>query len=303
MDEGWHVRGTVRSLSESAALPGAVEIVETGSFDAYIEWEAALEGIGTVVHLAARAHKMDDSIPDPMAAYRKINASFTEHLAQIAASQSIRRFVFVSSAKVNGEGKSIAYTEDDRPEPVGPYAISKFEAEMALKKIADETGLEVVIVRPPLVYGPRVKANFLRLLQVVDKGIPLPLANVQNKRSLIYLDNLIDGIVACIQHPEAANRTFLISDGGDISTSDLLRTIASSMGKSPMLFSFPERILRVAAGLTGKSAITSRLLDTFRVDISKIETLINWSPPFTLQEGIGKTAHWYLEEFRKSLST
>jgi len=197
------VRGAVRSAEKKVVLPPGVDSVEIGSIGPSTEWETALEGIDSVVHLAARVHVMFS--------YRNVNVAGTKRLAQMAHSKNVRRFVYVSSIKVNGEGRSDPYTAEDESAPVDPYGISKFEAEQELQSIAGKTGLEVVIVRPPLVYGPEVKANFLQLIKLVDRGIPLPLAGVTNRRSLIFLGNLIDALLNCIVRPKAAGKTFLLS--------------------------------------------------------------------------------------------
>jgi nucleoside-diphosphate-sugar epimerase len=298
--EGWHVRGAVRSTAQKIELPAGVEAVEIGSIGPNTEWETALIDIDTVVHLAARVHFIDDKATDPLTEYRSVNVAGTKRLLQIAESKRIRRFVYMSSVKVNGEGRPTAYTEEDQPAPQDPYGISKFEAEQILHEVADKTGLEVVIFRPALVYGPGVKANFLQILEAADRGIPLPLAGVKNKRSFIYLGNLIDALITSIRHPEAAGKTFLISDGHDISTSVLIQKIASALGRHSRLFWFPPTVLRLLARLIGKSAIASRLLDSLMMDISRIHRELGWTPPFTMEEGLRVTTNWYLKEFRKN---
>jgi len=292
--EGWHVRGAVRSLSKKAALPSGMDIVEIGSIGPSTEWETALEGIDTVVHLAARVHVMDESTADPITEYRNINVAGTRRFAQIAESKGVRRFVYVSSIKVNGEERADPYTEADQPAPVDPYGISKFEAEKELYSIADQTGLEVVIVRPPLVYGPEVKANFLQLVKLIDRGIPFPFAGVKNQRSMIFLGNLVDALFICITHPRAAGNTFLVSDGKNVSTPELIQKISLSLGKPARVFALPPGFLRFLGRLAGKAETVSRLLDSLIVDSAKIRTELDWKPPFSMEEGLKKTADWYL---------
>ncbi|MEA3280490.1 MAG: SDR family oxidoreductase, partial [Thermodesulfobacteriota bacterium] len=237
--EGWQVRGTVRSESDVSRLPDGVKAFSIGSIDSDTKWDDALAGIDTVVHLAARVHVMDDTCSDPLAEYRKVNVEGTKCLAYAAANAGVKRFVFISSIKVNGEGRSNPYTEMDKPEPQDPYAISKWAGEQVLHDVEADTALEVVILRPPLVYGPGVKANFLRLFKIVERGIPLPFAKIDNQRSFIYLNNMIDAIITCINHPGAAGQTFLISDGEDVSTPELIRRIALALEKPARLFSIP----------------------------------------------------------------
>ena len=295
--EGWYVRGTIRSLSKKAVLPPGMDAFQIGSIGPSTEWETALEGIDTVVHLAARVHAMDGGSADPIIDYRKINVAGTKRLAQIAHSKNVRRFVYVSSIKVNGEGRVDPYTETDQPAPVDPYGISKFEAEKELHSIADKTGLEVVIVRPALVYGPEVKANFLKLIKLINRGIPFPFAGVKNHRSMIFLGNLVDAIFRCTIHPEAAGQTFLLSDGKDISTPELIQKISFALGKPSRLFTAPPEILRLLAKMTGRSKTVSRLLDSLIVDSSKICTELDWKPPFSMEEGLKETANWYIQAF------
>ena len=296
--EGWNVRGAVRSSAQKAILPRGVDGVKIQTIDSNTEWGSALGNIDTVVHLAARVHVMDDTSADPIVEYRKTNVDGTRHLAQIAVSKKIRRFVYISSAKVNGEGKAGPYTETDNPGPVEPYAISKLEAESELYRIAENTGLEVVILRPPLVYGPEVKANFLKLMKMVNLGIPLPLARIENHRSMIFLNNLVDAILLAAVHPGAAGKTFLLSDGSDISTPELIEKISFALGKRPRLFPVSPAILRVVARFTGRSQTVARLLDSFMVDISKIRSCLGWEPPFSMEEGLSETAEWYLQTLR-----
>ena len=298
LTEGWHVRATIRSFAKKDVLPKGVEIVEIGTIDSDTEWGATLDGIDAVIHLAARVHVMEDRDNDKLSLYRKLDVEGTKRLAQTALSKIVRRFVYISSIKVNGEGKLVAYTENDKPLPVGPYGTSKFETERILKKLADKSNLEVVILRPPLVYGPEVKANFLKLIKLVHKRMPLPLATVKNLRSLIYIENFVDAIFTCTIHPNAAGKTFLVSDGQDMSTPDLIQNIASALGKPSRLLPFPPLLLHVLARLTGKSEIVRKLADSLIIDSSRIRAELNWVPPFSPETGIKETIEWYLQAFK-----
>ena len=291
------MRGAIRSSAKKALLPPGIDGFKIENIDSHSDWAPALDGIDAVIHLAARVHVMDESSADPIIEYRKINVDGTKHLARIAESKNVRRFVYISSIKVNGEGKCEPYTEENPPAPSDPYGISKLEAEMELRKIADETGLEVVILRPPLVYGPGVKANFLQMIQTVNRGVPLPLARIKNKRSMIFLGNLVDAVLICSIHPRAAGKTFLLSDGKDVSIAELIQQIASALGRPSRLFPLSPNILRSLAKVTGRSEAVSRLLDSLMVDSSKICTELDWTPPFSMEEGLKETAKWYLRAF------
>ena len=292
MAEKWNVSGTVRSAENYSSVQGVKSVI-IGDIDTATDWNAALQGIDTVVHLAARVHVMKDSSAEPLQAYREVNVYGTERLALQAADAGVNRFIFLSTVKVNGEENRKAYTESDRPSPMDSYGISKMEAELKLRKIAAETGMAVVILRPPLVYGPGVKANFLKLLQTVDRRMPLPFAGVQNQRSLIYVDNLVDAIVSCVLHPNAPGQTFLVSDGKDVSTPELIRMIAAALQKQPRLFRFPPLALYIAGRLTGKGPAVDRLIGSLSVNTGKIKNELGWTAPFTLEEGLQNTAFWY----------
>jgi len=264
------------------------------------DWSSALTQVDTVIHLAARVHVMNDAVADPLTEFRRVNTGGTEHLARSAAASGVQRLIFVSSIKVNGEATRGVhkFSEADTPSPQDPYGVSKWEAEQALHRVADETGLEVVIVRPPLVYGPGVRGNFAQMLAVISKRIPLPLGSVANRRSLIYVGNLVDALITCSTHPAAAGQTYLVSDGSDISTTDLLRQLASGMGVSPRLFPCPQSILQLAGKLAGKSPQVERLLGSLRVDSDKMRTDLNWVPPYSLQQGLQETAKWYRTQYK-----
>ncbi len=293
LTEGWQVHGTVRSESSIKRLPDGIEAVSIGSIDADTRWNDALRGIDTVVHLAARVHVMDDTAVNPLEAFRKVNVAGTKQLAQSASSAGVRRFVFMSSVKVNGEGRAAAYTEDDEEAPEDPYGASKNEAEQELRKISHMTGLETVILRAPLVYGPGVKANFYNLLKIVYRGIPLPFAKIDNLRSFIYLDNLIDVIITCINNPRAKGRTFLVNDREDVSTPELIRKIASALGKPARLFSISPFFMRLAGKFIGKSAAIDRIFGSLTIDSTKIRKEVGWEPPYTMKYGLKETAKWY----------
>ncbi len=236
---------------------------------------------------------MDETSGDPLAAYRQVNVEGTECLARQAAAKGVQRLVFLSSVKVLGEETDVPYSEQNLPGPQDPYGVSKLEAENILQQIAEETGLEVVIIRPPLVYGPGVKANFRKLLGMIQRGLPLPFAGINNRRSLIYLGNLIDVIITCATHPKAAGNTFMVSDGEDISTPELIRRIAHALGVSARLFPVPLSLMRLAGKLVGRSAAVNRLTGSLTVDSSKIRRELGWEPPFTMEEGLRETAEWF----------
>jgi len=262
--------------------------VAVGDIDGATDWTLALERCTVVVHLAARVHVMNDTALDPLAAYRRTNVDGTIRLARHAAAAGVRRFIFISSVKVNGEStpKGRPFRADDAPAPQDPYGISKMEAEMGLHQVSVQTGLQVIIIRPPLVYGPGVGANFATLLRAVRRGLPLPLGAIQNQRSLVSLDNLIDLIITCLKHPAAANQTLLVSDGHDLSTAELVCGIASAAGVPARLPSVPVWVLRAVASLLGKRDVVNRLSSNLQVDISKTCGLLAWTPPHSVQEGL-----------------
>ncbi len=247
-----------------------------------------LAGVDVVIHLAARAHVMHDRAADPLSEFRRVNVDITRDLARQAAAAGVKRFVYISSVKVNGEStkNAQAFGEIDEPMPQDAYGQSKHEAEQVLKAIALETGMELVIIRPPLVYGPGVKANFASLTKAVKRGWPLPLGAVHNQRSLVSLDNLVDFIITCATHPNAANETFLVSDGHDLSTTELVRGMAQAAGVSARLLPVPVWALQALARLLGKGDAVERLCGNLQVDISKARRLLGWVPPQTVEEGL-----------------
>ncbi len=304
LEAGYAPRAGLRSGAPwpalQAATPGLSEFAMLGDLGANPNLDGALENVAAVVHLAARVHMMHDEAADPLKEFRRVNVDGTEALACAAAKQGVRRMVFVSTAKVNGESTSgTPFTEGDPPDPQDPYAVSKWEAEEALRSVAAKTGLEIAIVRPPLVYGPGVSANFLRLMRSVDRGIPLPLPDTKNRRSLIGVENLADFLVRCISDPGAANETFLVSDGEDVSTRELIVRLARALGRSARILPVPEFAVRLAARLVGKEAAVNRLLGSLTVSSDKARQRLGWKPPVTLDNGLAATARWYLESSKQ----
>ncbi|MGE0351070.1 UDP-glucose 4-epimerase family protein [Hydrogenophaga sp.] len=264
-----------------------------GSIDRHTDWSFALTGCDTVVHTAARVHLLHDRVPDRLSAFRAVNVEGTLQLARHALQAGVRRLIFLSSVKVNGEGTqpNRAFHGNDPPTPLDPYGISKHEAEIGLREIATATGMQVVIVRPPLVYGPGVKANFAAMMRAVQRGLPLPLASVtHNRRSLVALDNLVDLLITCIDHPAAANQTFLVSDGEDLSTADLLRRMGHAMGKPARLLPVPPALLTLGAAMIGKRDVAQRLLGSLQVDIAHTRDTLGWTPPIGVDEGLRRAA-------------
>lgn len=255
------------------------------------DWPHVFSGVDVVIHLAARVHIMQEETKDPLTEFRKVNVDGTLNLARQAAAAGVKRFVFISSVKVNGESTQARhmFTENDIPSPQDAYGQSKYEAECGLRQIAEASGMEVVIIRPPLVYGPGVKANFAALMRVVRRGWPLPLGAVHNRRSLVFLDNLVDFIEVCISHPQAANQTFLVSDGHDLSTPDLVRGLARAGGVMARLIPVPVWALRAGAALVGKSSAIERLCGSLQVDISKARNVLGWTPPVAVEQGLLST--------------
>lgn len=283
--DGLRVRAAYRT-PDLAAKCGHQVIV--GPINQATDWHRALLNVQVVVHCAARVHVMHDTEADPLAAFRIVNVDGTLNLARQAAATGVERFVFLSSVKVNGESTlpGNSFTEADVPSPQDAYGRSKYEAEQGLRQIAVDTGMEVVIIRPPLVYGPGVKANFAALMRAVQCGWPLPLGAVHNQRSLVALDNLVDFIVTCASHPQAANQTFLVSDGHDLSTTELVRGMAQAAGVPARLLPIPTWALRAGAGLLGKGDAVQRLCGNLQIDISKARQMLGWVPPISIEEGL-----------------
>ena len=251
-----------------------------------------------VIHTAARTHILKETAMDPLAVYRKVNVESSFNLANQASSQGVERFLFLSSIGVHGSFTNIddPLRAEDAYNPHNAYSISKMEAELCLYKVSEETGMDVVCIRPPLVYGPGVKGNFLLLLQVIKSGLPLPLGAVHNQRSFVALDNLVDLIVTCLNHPAAVNQSFLVSDGEDLSTKELLQRIYKLMDKPDLLIPVPPALLKWGAKLLGKENVAQQLLGNLQLDISKNKNFLDWTPPISVDEGLKKTIEWYKKQ-------
>jgi len=286
------VSATIRNVSDKETLPDEIKPILINSLSDALSREQ-LADIEIVIYLAARVHQMNDNSPSALDLYREINTKAAISLAKKAAENRVRRFIYLSSIKVNGEGLTHPYSEKDTPNPIDPYGQSKWEAEQGLLKLAQETALEVVIIRPPLIYGPNVKANFLQLLKIIDKSIPLPFGAINNARSILFVGNLVDAIITCLDHPNAKNQTFIVSDGEDLSTTDLIRRLGKALGKSPLLLPIPAELLRLTTKLLGKADIGDRLLGSLQVDSSKIRQMLDWTPPYTVDQGLQATADWF----------
>jgi len=298
-ERGYRIRAAVRQVVTSINC-NIRDMVAVGDINQCTNWKKALQDVDCIVHLAARVHVMRESTIDPLAEYRKINVDATLNLARQAALADVHRFIFLSTIKVNGEQTSPGkpFTEEDIPAPSDPYGISKYEAEKKLRELADDTGMEVVIIRPVLVYGPGVKGNVVSMMEYLCKGIPLPFGAIHNQRSLVALDNLIDLIVTCINHPAAVNQTFFVSDGEDMSTTDLVKRMAKALNVSLKLVSVPERLLMFGAIILGRRALALRLLGSLQVDITKARVLLGWNPPIKVEAALRATAHFYLDSIR-----
>lgn len=289
--QGLELRSVVRKpmLCDSAVIVAEI--------NSQTNWFGAFDGVDCVVHCAARVHQMNESATDALEAYREVNTLGTLNLARQAAQAGVKRFIFISSIKVNGEFSPSGhpFQPDLVHVPDDPYGLSKYEAEVQLRELAKETGIEVVIIRPPLVYGPGVKANFLSMMHWIKKGIPLPLGAIHNSRSLVYIDNLVDLILTCCKHPKAAGETFLASDDKDVSTTQLLKAVALSMNKRARLIPIPMSIIEFAAQVIGKPQISQRLCGSLQVDISHTRKILDWEPPVTFEQGMNRTVQAYLD--------
>lgn len=283
--------------------PDTVRAVQVNDLTATTDWTDALQGVDVIIHCAARVHVMKDKATDPLTEYRKVNVEGTLNLARQAVEAGAKRFIFISSIKVNGESTELGkpFTPNDEPNPTDPYGISKYEAEQGLLKLAESTPLEVVIIRPTLVYGENVKGNFHSLMKWTYKGIPLPLGGItQNLRSLVSINNLTDFIITCIDHKDAKNEIFLISDDNDISSASLLQEIANGLGVKNKAVNIPPMSIKAATALLGKPGITQRLCGSLQVDISKAKTLLDWQPKFSTSDAIQKTAQSYIQSLNHS---
>jgi len=288
---GYDVRGVARTRNESLA-ESSFDFVPIEDFSKILDWQGMLEGVKVIVHTIARVHIMDDKVENPLDAFRQLNVHATLNLAKQAAVNGVKRFIFISSIKANGEATSAGkpFLETNNTIPTDPYGLSKFEAEQGLLEIAEQTNMEVVIIRPPLIYGPNVKANFASMMKWVKIGVPLPFGAINNKRSLIALDNLVNFIMICIEHPKAANEIFLISDGQAISTTELIHKVAKAFGKKAILIPVSAKLMGRVATLVGKQAVADRLFGSLEVDSSKARNLLDWQPIITMDEQLQKMA-------------
>ncbi len=296
---GHEVHGAVLSEDLAGHLPDKVVPVVCGDIGGDADLTDITRGIDLVIHLAARVHVMRETVDDPLREFMRVNAEGTRNLARAASVEGVKKFIFLSSVKVNGEATyGRPFTAGDQPNTRDPYGISKFKAEEAIKDVCADKKMGFCIVRPTLVYGPGVKGNFLRLLKWVDKGIPLPLGGVKNLRSMIYLENLIDALSALVEADDVRDEVFLISDDEDMSTPQLIRVIANAMGKKPRLVNLPPGILKVMGTMIGKADEVDRLTGSLCVDNEKIQNMLKWQPPFSFEEGVNATVKWYRKERR-----
>jgi UDP-glucose 4-epimerase len=273
-----------------------VDHIVVGDIDGQTDWSQALIGIDCVVHLAARVHVMKPTANDRIA-FERTNVLGTERLARAAAAAGVRSFVYLSSIKVNGENSGRrAFRADDSPQPQDDYARSKLEAERRLSAIQSASGMSVSVVRSPLVYGPGVRANFFRLLSLAHSGLPIPLASISNARSMVSVWNLCDLICALLHSERSMSGVFLVADGEDLSTAELIRRLARLMRRPARLFGVPAAALRALAAIAGRSAELNRLLSSLVVDISETRGRLGWSPPLTLEAGLERTVHWYMQQ-------
>lgn len=292
------VTSAVRNASEwKGEDDPRLKLVSVGNIDAHTDWLVALEGCDRIVHLAARAHVLHDESKDALLEFRKTNVDGTVQLARMAKDAGVKRFVYVSSIGVNGSVSSRPYHEDDIPIPVEPYAVSKLESELALQELCKNGEMELVIVRPPLVYGPGCPGNFLRLMKLVESGLPLPFGSIHNRRSFVGVSNLVDLLTVCLFHPDASGRIFLASDMEDVSLPELLRILAKGMGKSARLIAVPAGLVLAAARALNKAGVYEKLCGNLTVDASSLVTVLGWKPPIRLEEGLLLTARWYMDKY------
>lgn len=291
----YNVAAAIRN--KEVSITSDYESISVGNIEKNTVWTEALSGVDVVIHTAARVHVMSETSLNPLEEFRRINTEGTLNLAKQAAKSGIKRFIYISSIKVNGEITlpGSPFTANDIFVPPDPYALSKYEAEQGLLSLAKETKMNVVIIRPPLVYGPKVKANFLSMMKWLYKNIPLPFGAIHNKRSLVALDNLVDLVITCIEHPSAANEVFLVSDDEDLSTSELLKKVSNAEGKRAWLLPVNQKVLEFCLGLIGKKDLAQRLCASLQVDISKTKKLLNWTPPVSVDEALTKTVEYFLQ--------
>jgi nucleoside-diphosphate-sugar epimerase len=287
--------GAVRGAADTRHNPSLLNV---GDLSDSLDWSLPLSGVDVVIHTAARVHVMRDASGSPLTEFRRVNSQGTLQLARQAAAAGVQRFIFISSAKVNGEATEPGrpFTADDLPLPMDAYGQSKLEAETQLRILAQRTGMAVVIIRPPLVYGPGVKANFRLMMQWLSRGLPLPLGGINNLRSLVALDNLVDFIDTCVHHPFAANQTFLVSDGEDMSTTLLLQRLGMALGRPARLFPVSPVLLKFGALIVGRSQVIERLCGSLQLDCSRAQKLLHWTPPLSVEQGLKKAAQGYINE-------
>jgi nucleoside-diphosphate-sugar epimerase len=296
---GFSVKAAIRQNLTAPAED--LHYVSVGDIGPDTDWTEALQGVNLVVHLAGRAHVRRESLTDSMAEYERVNTLGTIRLAQMAAAANVKRFLFLSSVKVNGEETpDQPFLETDRPGPRDAYAVSKWQAEEGLLRLHQQGKLAVVIIRPPLVYGPGVRANFLQLIRWVDYGLPLPLGSIKNKRSLVGLRNLVNFIMICLQHPSAPGEIFLVSDQEDLSTPDLIRRIGAFLGRSAYLIPIPYRCLLIMAHMAGKKDAVGKLCHSLQVNVEKAQKVLQWQPAFSVNEELKQTIKWYKNEYKNN---
>lgn len=288
---GWTVRAVVRSPEAARQLPQGVEHFAVSGIGPETDWAEGLEGVDVVAHLAGRAHVTREESADPVSAYREVNVGGTRRLAEACSEAGVRRLVFVSSVKAVGEGARVAYTEETACRPEDAYGVTKLEAEAALAEVS--AGVEAVVLRPPLVYGSGVKANFLRLLRLADRGLPLPFGSVRNARSMVFVGNLVGAISLCLEHPDAAGETFFVADRESLSTRGLVVKMGEALKRPARLVPVPVPLLRLVGRATGKSGEVDRLLGSLTVSTEKIRRTLSWSPPFSMDDGLRETVDWY----------
>ncbi|SON50951.1 UDP-glucose 4-epimerase family protein [Vibrio tapetis] len=294
------VKSAVRVCDENITLSENVQ--EVGSINGSTNWQSALTGVDVIIHTAARVHVMSDESSDSLAEYRDVNTLGTLNLARQAIDSGVKRFIFISTIKVNGESTLLGapYTSTDIPAAEDFYGQSKAEAEEKLLELASKSDLEVVIIRSPLIYGPEVKANFASLLNLVNRGVPLPFGCItSNKRSLVYVNNLVDLVITCIEHPQASNQIFLVSDDHDVSTSEMVRQMAKSLGKPQWQLPVPKCCYNLMGNICGKKDIIDRLLGSLQVDISHTKEVLGWRPPYSFEDGFNDTANEFLKSRKK----
>jgi len=296
MASGFEVAAGVRQFSSE--LPSDAIQYELGEISSTTSWSQSLQDVDVVIHLAARAHILKDNVSEPLIEFRKVNVDGTLNLAKQAAEKSVKQLIFISSIGVNGNNNTRPFTELDMLNPKEAYAVSKWEAELELLALSNETTMKMVIIRPPLVYGPHAPGNFGSLVRSMAKGIPLPFGAINNRRSFVALDNLVSFIIHCINHPKAANEVFLISDNEDVSTSTLLRKVAKAFGLKSRLIPVPVRLMTFLAKLIGKGDVANRLFGSLQVDSSKARDLLGWKPVITMDEQLKKTADAFLDKSR-----